>query len=307
MKKILGKLIVVLIILIVFDKTFGYFFNKYIFVNSGSVNYFLSQKKDVSFIILGTSRAKHQIDPDLLTAIKGKGYNAGVEGVGEDLYNSSLLDIALNNNIKPQIVLLQTDAGNYLQQQNNKFSQELSSLYPYYDESMILHNYCNSLGYEERLKLDFEMYKFNGKLYEILFNFITKNSKVVTNNGYAPLNSTMDSTIESFSPPTGDTVNSFDETKLNALNDIIQLCNHNNIKLYFILPPTFNNYHYRKKDINRLISYIHTKSNEKIINMADIKKFPDLENAKNWKDENHLNEIGAAKFSQYLNDSLRID
>ncbi|MFD0878348.1 hypothetical protein ACFQ1A_29555, partial [Massilia pinisoli] len=63
MRAILLKVITIVIILIVIDKGFGALFNNFIFKKTisgergGSLNYLLERKKNIDFVILGSSRA----------------------------------------------------------------------------------------------------------------------------------------------------------------------------------------------------------------------------------------------------------
>jgi glycerophosphoryl diester phosphodiesterase len=293
----------------VFDRIVGFAFQKYIFEKTfsgeagGSLNYLLKKKKNIDFLILGSSRAKHQIDPALLTALNGEGYNAGVNGVGKALYNNALLEIMLNHSIKPKTVLLQTDAKDYLL--NNKdTTNPLIYLYPFYNQSETIQNYSKSIGYEEKIKLYFNLYKFNGKVFNIYFNYLKRNN-VADNNGFVPLAGVMDTTKQT-EPYSSKNTCKFDNNELNALSRIIELCKKNNIKLYFLLPPSYQNSLYKETDTRNLIAYISSRTNERIINMADIKCFNDLQNADNWKDYTHLNKNGSLKLDHYLNDSLKV-
>jgi len=311
MKKIGIKIIVVLFIVFIADRLLGYVFTRYIFEKTlsgesgGNLNYLLQKKKNADYIILGTSRAKHQIDPEKLTSIKGIGYNAGVNGIGAIIFNNILLEIILHEKLQPKIVLLQTDVVNFVAEASENTVYGLSYLYPYRQKSKLLQTLMNRQNFEEQFKLHSDLYKFNGKIPSIFLNYCKRNT-VTDNNGFVPWVQTMDTTKQNGEPFSYDNGFAFSAAKLQALNNIISLCERNNIKLFIILPPYYKNVNYKKDDLSFLKKYIKDKSRKVIIiDMADVSNFPDLQNAQNWKDIGHLNNIGAAKFSTYLNDSLK--
>lgn len=309
MKKILIKIAVIFLIVLIFDRLFSFVFTKHIFEKTisgesgGNLNYLLEKKKNADYIILGSSRAKHQVDPEKLTAINGIGYNAGINGVGTILHSNIVLDILLHENFKPKIILLQIDAINFAAEHLESYQYGLNSLYPYYKKSKLLQSSVKELPFEEQLKLNFEMYKFNGKITNLLLNYF-KQQSVVDNNGYFPLYQTMDSVNQQDLPFAKF---NFSAKKLQVLNNIITSCKQNNIQLVIIFPPYYKNVNYKKDEVNFLKNYISNISGKvNIIDMANITNLPDLQNAQNWKDIGHLNNIGAAKFSASLNDSLNM-
>jgi hypothetical protein len=309
MKKILIKIAVIFLIVLIFDRLFSFVFIKHIFEKTisgesgGSLNYLLKKEKNADYFILGSSRAKHQIDPEELTAINGVGYNAGINGVGTILHSNILLDILLHENFKPKIILLQIDAINFAAERLESYVYGLNSLYPYYKKSKLLQSSVKELPFEEQLKLNFEMYKFNGKITNLLLNYF-KQKSVVDNNGYFPLYQTMDSVNQQDLPFAKF---NFSVKKLQVLNNIITSCKQNNIQLVIIFSPYYKNVNYKKDEVNFLKNYISNISGKvNIIDMANITNLPDLQNAQNWKDIGHLNNIGAAKFSASLNDSLNM-
>jgi hypothetical protein len=252
---------------------------------------------------LGTSRAKHQIDPDKLLNLKGKGYNAGIDKVGKSFYNGVLLDIILNNKIKPRTILLQLDASDFYNNIDNR-ANELVFLYPYYNQSKLLQEYIKMMGYSERLKTSFNMYEYNGKIFNLLYNY-TKRNSVTDNNGFAPVFGILDTVKNSVFTETVNQHPDLSALKLSALHNIILLCEANRIKLIFLICPSYNNFLFDRASTENFKKYVITMTNSKLIDMADVNKFNELKGIQNWKDFLHLNNIGAAKFSQYLNDSLR--
>ena len=309
MKKIIIQIAAIFFMVLIFDRLVSFIFSKYIFEKTmtgeggGELNYLLAKKRNADYIILGSSRAKHHIDPEKLTAINGAGYNAGINGVGTILHSNIVLDILQHENFKPKIILLQIDAVNFADEYFENYLYGLNSLYPYYKKSQLLQYALKELPLEERLKLNFEMYKFNGKVSNICLNYFKQNSNT-ENNGFDPLHNTMD-TVNLLELPFPKFT--FSPQKLSMLSNIIKNCDQKSIKLFVIFPPYYKNVNYRKDDVDFLKNYIKNISAAiNIIDMGNVTNLPDLQNAQNWKDIGHLNNIGAAKFSSYFNDSLKL-
>jgi hypothetical protein len=102
-----------------------------------------------------------------------------------------------------------------------------------------------------------------------------------------------------------DKLDHFDSLKINALNNIITICDENKIKLFIVFPPRFKNTFSEEKHLTDLLSKLTLKNNCYVIDMIDINRFSDLQDHSNWKDEDHLNIVGANKFTNYLNDSIQ--
>jgi len=306
MKKIVIFLCFFIASIVVIDRVSYFFIDKFIFSKTysgesgGNLNYLFQKKNNIKFIILGSSRAKNMINPDFITAWKGEGYNAGVNGVGGVLYMNALVELTLKNNIKPDYLILQTDVRSFSINESNDRRSEITRLYPFIDQSDILQQYSDGLGYEEKIKMKFRLYRYNGKLYNILTNYFRKN--IINPNGFNALTGTM--TVQN-KTETMDDLTQFDSLKIDALNNIIRQCQDNNIKLFVVFPPRFEDSFSEADHLQTLLSKLVYTNNCHVIDMIDIKKFPALQDKSNWNDEAHLNVTGANKFSGYLNDSLR--
>ena len=311
MKKILIFISCFFLIIFLLDRSINFAFEKYIFSKTfsgesgGNTNYLFQKKKNSKFIILGSSRAKNMINTSLLTSFNGEGYNAGINGVGGILYMNALVDLMIHKKINPEYIILQTDERDYRYKKINTYRTQITPLYPYLSESNVLQDYANSLGYEEKLKLQLKLYRFNGKFYNVLTNYLKK-GKVKEPNGYSPIQGVMKKENDINESEEIDLHPQFDSIKLDALKTIINVCNDKKIKLFIVFPTSYNNGMYKEQQLNKLIDLIMQQPQVDIINMADVNKFQDLQDHSNWKDGAHLNSSGADKFTQYLNDSVKI-
>ena len=310
MKKILIKLFILLTILIITDRVLIYFFTKFIYTNTisgegtGSVNYLLQKKKNIDFIILGNSRAKHQINPALLTNLyNGNGFNAGINGVGGIVYNNILLHLLLSKGVKPKTILLEADAYPYFTAKDKIVADELIPLYPFINESEVLRSYIkNNTGYAEKFKLLFHSYRYNGMFFRVLFNFI-KQRAVTDNNGFEGLQGKLD-TAGFKLPDDIHKPQSYSPLKLTALVDIVQTCKTNNIKLVVIFAPSYKNSLTLKEGNEMMIELLRKNGVTAVYDFSAIEKIPRLRSNSMWRNATHLNSDGATIFSTLLNEAM---
>ena len=299
-----------MVIMLAADRLFFYFFSKTIFSKTlsgesgGSVNYLIQKKKNIDFIILGSSRAKHHINPALLTNVyAGNGYNAGINGKGGLMYNSMLLELLVAKRIIPKLVILQFDPYPYLLAKDENTDREVSQLYPFIDEAATLKaSIKKNTGFTEKAKLFLHCYRFNGKLLNILFNY-TKRNTTAANNGFEGLSGKLDSSSFAI---TNNLIAKYDYSpvKLNSLVDIIKTCRTNNTRLVMIFPPYYRNSALYEQQNHMISTLIQKHAAVKILDFSALERYPSLQPAAMWKDEGHLNNEGAAVFSRMINDSL---
>ena len=148
------------------------------------------------------------------------------------------------------------------------------------------------------------LYRFNGKLYNIAFNYLRKN-KITDNNGFVPLDGIIDTSLVAITRPSKEKFN-FKDSRFLALADIANLCHKNNITLIVVLPPSFNNYSFEADidaEFNRYMQQNYPDI--KLLNFSNVENIPDLKGHENWRDASHLNAVGAAKFTNHLNTVLK--
>jgi len=313
MRSILIKISLIITLLFIIDRSFYYFFKNKIFNNilsgqtGGYLNYLVKYKKNTDFLILGTSKAAKQINPAILFDGKLKGYNAGIQGIGEIIYNDILLDIAIKAGVKPKIILLQVDLFWF---QNIKINnKELIALYPFINCSERLKYYININTYEEKLKLIFKSYRFNGKVLNVIKNYLSP-PDLSNDNGFHPSpHKTVDSmntVLSSKSVILNKTNLTIDTLRMNAVKNIINNCNNNHIKLIIFQTPSYNNLLFNQFYNSTLRTEMETKLNIPFIDFSNLPKPNSLQSPSLWRDAYHLNVNGAVILSNMLNDSIKL-
>lgn len=305
MIKIIKNIIIIALTVIAVDRVFTYTFTNEIFKKTisgesgGTINYVINNKKTLDFLILGASRARHGIDTEKLQSLGNNGYNLGINGASA-LNSLLILDILLQNNVKPKTVLLQADLFDFGDDTQEKTIDQVKRVYQY--DTPLIREYVKRIGKTEEIKYFFGLYKFNRKIINITFNFFKRNS-IKDEKGFVGLPISEDKI--------DDTVVSrkyhYDKNGLSfeAVKKMQKICEKNKIKFIVVFPPSYANTSYNEKEQLRLLKALE---DEKInfINMSNINKYAELKSESNWKDGLHLNYIGAEIFSKLLNDQLNL-
>ena len=311
MKKIISKIAIILLILLITDRVIAWFFSKTVFSHTlsgesgGSVNYLIQQKKNTAFLIMGSSRAKHHINPSLLTNVYGgNGFNAGINGTGGLIYNSLLLQLLISKNVVPKMVILQVDAYPYFTLEEENIIPEISALYPFIGDSKALNDYIHAhAGFAERIKLLLRTYRFNGKLLNILYNY-TKRNTIKNNQGFEGLTGILD-TVGLQPIADLNRKHTYSRIKMDALVSIAKTCKENNIRLAVVYPPAYRNMLYLQPGYEMISSLLQKNGVTEIYDFANIDPLPELQSEILWKDATHMNNDGATIFSAMLNNDIR--
>jgi len=308
MKKILLFLLCLLAAYFILDRVLYYFARKEVYDkvvsggNGGQINYLLQRKRDIDFLVMGNSRARLHIDPARLTNLyNGNGFNAAIIAVGDVYYNHVLLDMVLRNGIKPKALILQVDASRFSRDDK---AFELSALLNYIGSSDVLDRYVATFSYKDRLLLCSQLFRFNGKVFNLAYNYTKIGSVGNNDNGFAPQDKVMDIRYEVLAEKETHVKHPFLPEKVTALKQIYGLCRDNGIRLYMVTTPAFQNCTYNEADNNTLRQVVAEMPGVHLFQMDDIRKFPALAAYDNWCDVNHMNRKGAILFSTILNDSL---
>ena len=305
MISILKKIILCLAVVIILDRVCGYLFMEIFFKNTfsgesgGTINYVISKKPKLDFLILGPSRAKHSINPNTLTALGKNGHNLGINAT--TIINSSLIfDLLLKEGVTTKVLVLQTDLENYNKQSDSVLLDQIKRLYPY--DTDTIRSYVKELSFAERLMYQSDLYKLNSKMLNVGFNFLKRNS-MEDYNGYVGLPSTQ-------YPPLDTSLSQnyvFDETTKNweAFKKIAALAKRKDIPLIVVFPPSYKNVFFNKVEQKKLVEAMKKEGVALIVDLSDVTKIPRLENKDLWRDSLHLNSEGAEIFSELLNNELK--
>jgi len=252
----------------------------------GNINNSINSNSEI--MILGSSRAMHHYNSKVLSKqTKVSCYNSGLGGYGF-FYNYAILDEKIKKgnlkiiilDISPNVIV---DAKSY---------DKLNLLLPYYKDYNSFKEIIRLDSEFSQLELASNMYLYNSTLYDFFRSSIVK--KVDNNYGFLPLNGTID---ENNFVPMKYNNEKIDTNKFIYLKKIINLCSLNDIKLIGVVSPT-----YLKYDVNNIvINQFKSVFDSNKLEFYDYSDFYKLYNTpKYFKDQLHLNKLGAEVFSEEL-------
>lgn len=306
MRTIILSVLVALLTITAVDRILSFVFREAIFKKTlsgesgGTINYTISRKKDVDFLIMGASRAKHSLDPELIPTLGTHGYNIGINGTNA-LNSMLILDILLRQGVSPKTIVFQTDLRDHLASTTDptpKLVNQIKRVYHY--DTPLIRTYVQDIGVQEEIKYFFDLYKLNGKIINLSYNFLKRNS-IGDNNGYVGL----PATPYHQDPESADGYVFYNTgTNAQAIRDIKALCDKHGIQLVLVLMPSYDNIIYNKKETVRMIETLRSEGITTIVDLSDISLIPELNNESLWRDGVHMNNKGATVFSKHFNQKL---
>jgi hypothetical protein len=289
------------LLLIALDRLVGSVFRSLYFRTSsgeggGLINRALTKNPEI--LILGSSRAKHHFDPEIISkALSLSAYNAGINGQ-DFLYAAMLLDVRRQSNPPPKIILFHIDRRSFGENDDERTKAKVFSYY--LERSPVVRDTLIET-FTDRLKYLSLSYRANNKVLPILSNL---KSRPESENGFVALKGQMKVPIaddRQTPSPWG--------LKLKFLDEIVRNCRASGTKLFFVSSPRF------------FVDDIERKEHQAwLTQIADIlKKYPDIEfieldsfnrpeifqHAELYRDSDHLNAKGAEIFSLALADELK--
>ena len=285
----------------------------------GDLNRLLKKRRDADLLILGSSRARHHIDPALLSPdVARRPYNAGANGVGDLFYAGVVLDLALREGLRPRTVILQTDAWQFEGGEQGergdrsprierdegadvkaRRARGLSALYPFLDASPLLRRYVREhAGFREKTLLLLHAYRFNGKVPNLVAHSLRRSTPVdAARDGFEPLQGR----LANATPAAGEPLSELDPAALEAFRAIVNLCARHGIRLVVVMPPYFEACACEGRRAG-LPGTLRAQGADRVLDFG-VPPSPLMQPGL-WRDPAHLNSEGAALFSRILNDSL---
>lgn len=252
-------------------------------------NEFIADKLTSPVVIFGSSRAVHHYDPKTFRdSLNLDCYNAGQDGMGIILsYGRFRLMTA---RYTPKIIICDVTADFDLNQNDN--TTYLTWLKPYYHRNAIDSIFW-TVDPTMRIKMISQMFRYNGKLLQILTDNKPGSSNDDQLRGYVPLDGTMsyDTKEEAIKPV------SVDSVKLSYLNRLAGECSQRGIKLFFTISPFYNS----KSNSAQLHQALYAIAKKNGIPVLD--HFSDKDIAFNkelFQDSYHMNHTGAEMFSRRI-------
>jgi len=301
------RFMLIVVLVVGLDQTIGFLLNRlYLHTTSGDsggvINGVLRRNPDV--FVLGSSRARHHVVPAILRErLSASVFNAGIDGHGF-LYAIMLLDLWTRSHAAPKAILLHVDPSSLAYSEQELARTSVFS--GYFSESERVRSILLMRGKYEWLKYLSSSYRFNGKVFPIIKNLITRPDD--TFDGYVGLEGSLEPGSIPIAIP-GESENehsvSFWDKKINYLSELARYCKTNGTRLILFHSPRFQEdpaalaaWSKRLSDLefsHEGVEFLDlsAQTHDLIVGRSDL-----------FKDVAHLNARGAQMFSTLLADEI---
>jgi hypothetical protein len=252
-----------------------------------------SNRADI--VIFGSSRAQGNYNPEIISKITGRTCSNSGLGGGHGIFLPAFQIKEMLKNYTPKIIIIEMDPNSISYWKGDY--ERLNLFLPFVDKYNSAENLVKLNGEFESLKLFSKTYKYNSKLVNIfIYTYLSNRFKHV--QSFIPIPNRI---IKDTSIINHDAINEIpdiDSNKVNAILDIINICNSKRIKLLFVNSPYYNNKininHYNINGQKMIENF--KKNNIDFIDFTSDSNFISQPNY--FADINHLNDIGANLFSK---------
>ena len=256
---------------------------------------------------MGDSRAFYQINPD---SFKMKTYNLSHAGMGQS-FQTGLLNVLDQEKKLPPIILLHINLEEYIKNEAAENPFDVQNLKYYHGKNKLVTDYIDEISEFEKYKYYFELYRYNGRVINLVKNLIETKQTNDFGNGYIAVGAGDRDSINIVLYAEKETENKsavFNYDRLKHLNKFLEICIRNKVKLICFTSPFYNKWNFNITASNVLDSVFKTKNIE-YINYA-VQPVPMLEKHPFfWKDTGHLNHHGAkiesGDLSKQVNEILK--
>jgi len=265
----------------------------------GKINYYLSKSPVPPLVIMGNSRALYQVIPDSLGV---QSFNLAHAGMSQ-IFQTGLISILTDARKMPPLILLHLEPEEFTISDNGS---DIQNLKYYYGKNDLITRYISRISIFESSKFNFELYRYNGRVFTLLKNLIQSTMLFKDYNGYDPIMaSPKDSLHTIYSSNTSKDIENvnLNPRQVSYLVEFINQCKKSKTKVICFTSPLYRQTKNLDIAANKLkvvlenhgipyINFIHTP-------IAVLQKNPSL-----WKDANHLNHNGAVIESRELHQQI---
>lgn len=253
-------------------------------------NWYACRKSDENCLIFGSSRARYAYVPEVFEEKLGMSCrNVGASGMGI-IYNYGLLKL-ITERYTPELIIYDVYSFDTFDDDRTRF---LDPLKPYYDEPGIDSLFW-AVDPSYRIKMHSGLCRFNTSFFGILYSYFKRGGPV--SDGYTPLYEVLDP--DPAPPIMNDTEPAVDSLRLQCFEDFIRLTREKGIRLICCVSPC-----YRPAGTGHLFAPIEDLCREYGVPFLD-PDYPDFYGHREFfKDEAHLNDSGARRYSAQLAEEI---
>lgn len=249
-------------------------------------------------VILGSSRGMHHYVSEMLRDSINNYlkkdyslYNASMDG---HYVNSNLCAMeSIMGRYSPKLVILDLSEGEF-DGWVGTYDIELAAMH--YSQNVFVKKYLDQIGWQERLKVSSNMFRYNQSAFRILNAFLCKKNE---DWGYEPLYGSNVTAVNSSRLSEEDRI--IEQINQNYLENFIrtiETANKKMIPLFIVTSPSYN-----PSDNNNLLAKLCDSNGIAYLDLYNLDFFnsrPDL-----FWDKVHLNEDGALLFTRMLYQQMK--
>lgn len=252
-------------------------------------NYFIT-KCDKDIIIVGSSRAQCNYDPQVIIEATDNTsvFNCGIDAQGF-YYEVAALN-ALLDRYSPKMIIWDFRIDEF----ENKPIESLNLLYPYYYSNDYIHSFLDDIDSSLKYKMWINAYRYNGlvgRMINMAMSPLKENR--LGFGSYSSTNTSINIECQNIDVKKND----IDKKKLILFEQTISRIIDNGINLIIVQSPLFHKY-VGQWETERILVQLSDKYNYAYINDSKLPNF--VCNIEYIYDINHLNNLGANIFTNYL-------
>lgn len=243
---------------------------------------------NVDFIVVGMSTAEHNYNIAIFEdSLQLQGYDCGSDG-RNIYYDYIAVKNAIKNNKNLKLVISDIGRGGL----TNATKDRISIVYPFYWKNSIVRDVTKKLkGDRMDLLMSSSAYQMNSSIQNVWRLFHPLHSDEY--KGFIAYSFT-DKTIDITNLKTSTDKLKVDESVLYYLEEMINECKNNDVRLVFVTSPTLTS----NKETSEYISGFASSHQVEYFDYSNCEQL--ITNTKLFKDYVHLNEKGADFFSKLL-------
>lgn len=258
-------------------------------------NEYISHRLDRDILIFGSSRGIYHYDPRIIADSLGLScYNCANDGMGILLFYPRY-EMVVERYV-PKIILYDVFSDFDLENIGDNHTY-MNWQRLYYDHNAVKEVF-RDIDPNEHWKMLSKMYRFNGKILQILGDNIINTHEEY--DGYRPQSGVM-----SYEPLSSKDVGykiSYDSLKIKYIEKFIKSCKKNGTKIYFIISPFYKGL----KNVPKIYRPVIDLTNKYDIPFIDFSNYPDISDDKNYfVDSHHMNLVGSERFSKMIIHEIR--
>jgi hypothetical protein len=254
----------------------------------GKINYYLSKSSLPPLLIMGNSRALYQVIPDSLGI---QSFNLAHAGMSQ-IFQTGLISILKDAHKMPPLILLHLEPEEFTIDDNGS---DIQNLKYYYGKNTLVTQYISRISIFESSKFNFQLYRYNGRVFTLLKNLIQSTLLFKDYNGYdAILASPKDSLHTIYSSHALKDIENvnLNPRQLSYLLAFISICKQSKTTLICFTSPMYR----QPKNLNVVAGKLNVILKSQGIRYINFIQNP-IETLKDkpslWKDVHHLNDNGA--------------